>query len=493
MSLVFKDAFWQISGRIVSALAGFFVIKLITPYLWPLRYGDYSTILKYFALWSALADFGIYVVALNAIWKIEKMKEKLELYHKFLWFRFFMVIVIYLLAFLLAFLIPAYVENPYIYYGLALGMFFSATFMIAGIVQLPLQLNWQMKHVSFALILARISQILLLLVAIFIIFPKETINFQNFDNISFMAFLLILFTVFASAFTQFLYVWWKWKQTMSFKVIFDKNFIIWTLKENRKYGFSYYLSSFHTLIVLFFLSVLFPTKDGFEYVGIRTLALALIEILLIVPSSFGNSIIHKISSYSKKQKLESLWYFLTFIVWFWFLMLWNFIVFDTQIVNFIAWEKFLTNAWRVGSDFVLPFLAFVLFLSFIKQSYNYVLVSFSQQNKLFYINLFGVIVGILVGLVSIPKRWIYGWIITQIVLEICFVFGILTVAYKSKILPKIKRIYVFYSFLLFCVFLLNHFVDLWNSKLLFVFYAFFVNMLFVLFSYNMIKKLMNNI
>jgi len=38
MSLVFRDAFWQIFGRIISALAGFFVIKLLTPYLGPLRY-----------------------------------------------------------------------------------------------------------------------------------------------------------------------------------------------------------------------------------------------------------------------------------------------------------------------------------------------------------------------------------------------------------------------------------------------------------------------
>jgi O-antigen/teichoic acid export membrane protein len=57
MSLVFRDAFWQISGRIISALAGFLVVKIITPYLGPLRYGDYSTIMKYFAIWSALADF----------------------------------------------------------------------------------------------------------------------------------------------------------------------------------------------------------------------------------------------------------------------------------------------------------------------------------------------------------------------------------------------------------------------------------------------------
>jgi O-antigen/teichoic acid export membrane protein len=48
-------------------LAGFLVIKIITPYLGPLRYGDYSTILKFFAIWSAFADFGLYVIALKKL------------------------------------------------------------------------------------------------------------------------------------------------------------------------------------------------------------------------------------------------------------------------------------------------------------------------------------------------------------------------------------------------------------------------------------------
>jgi O-antigen/teichoic acid export membrane protein len=72
VSLVVKDAFWQILGRIASALGGFLVIKLMTPYLGPVRYGDYSTILKYFAIRSALADFGVYVIALRELGRIRK-------------------------------------------------------------------------------------------------------------------------------------------------------------------------------------------------------------------------------------------------------------------------------------------------------------------------------------------------------------------------------------------------------------------------------------
>ena len=60
-----KDAFWQILGRMISALSGFLIVIIMTPLLGPLRYGDYTTILSYFALWSALSDLGLYVIGLK--------------------------------------------------------------------------------------------------------------------------------------------------------------------------------------------------------------------------------------------------------------------------------------------------------------------------------------------------------------------------------------------------------------------------------------------
>ena len=73
-----------------------------------------------------------------------------------------MVAVVYGIAFLAAYLIPAYSGNPFIVWGLLFGMIFSALFMSAGIIQIPLQLNWKMKDVSIALIRARVVQISIL-------------------------------------------------------------------------------------------------------------------------------------------------------------------------------------------------------------------------------------------------------------------------------------------------------------------------------------------
>ncbi|MEI7478399.1 MAG: hypothetical protein WCJ81_08240 [bacterium] len=63
------------------------------------------------------------------------------------------------------------------------------------------------------------------------------------------------------------------------------------------------------------LGIYFPTVDKFDYVGMRAVASALMEILLIVPSSLGNSIIHKVTSYSTEKMRAVFGSLLLFVVW----------------------------------------------------------------------------------------------------------------------------------------------------------------------------------
>ncbi len=91
-------------------------------------------------------------------------KTELESYYgKFVMSRYVTIAIVYTVALVIAYLVPAYTDNPYLIWGLPLGMLFSATFMAAGILQLPLQLFWGMKHVSIGLSLARIAQIIVML------------------------------------------------------------------------------------------------------------------------------------------------------------------------------------------------------------------------------------------------------------------------------------------------------------------------------------------
>lgn len=440
MNLVIKDAAWQIAWRLASAVGWFLVITLITPYLWPLRFGDYSTILKYFAIRSAFADFGVYVIALKELWVIKKDEDTTpqqttntttlqERYSQFVSLRTVMIICVYMVALVLAYLIPAYSSNPYLIWWLPLWTLFSASFMGSWILQIPLQLFWKMEQVSIALIIARISQLWVIGATIYRLYSSPWFEIWQWQD----AFLMIIGSVVVSGMIQLLYTWWQWSKFLSFTFVRDYPFFRKVLGWNRKYGFAYYLSSFHTLLVLMVFSWLYPTTQGFTYVWVWALALSLIEILLIVPSALGNSLIHDVSgtdSISLKNRYSALLKLVTRIGSVVMILC---ALFAPHVIYLMGWADYLTTASSIGSDTILPFLSFVLMLSFMRQVHNYLFVSTGHQNTLFGINLFGIVIGLSIWLPLIVTYWLRWGIITQILLEGVFLWGSLRVAYRQRI------------------------------------------------------------
>jgi O-antigen/teichoic acid export membrane protein len=169
-----------------------------------------------------------------------------------------------------------------------------------------------MDQLSWTLITARLSQIAILVPVVFFIFKDMTFNGST---ISIIAFCCIMFSVVASSIGQNLEIHFRARRILPLKIKFDWKFTKDIIIRNRQYGVSYYLSSFHTLIVLLFLGWFYPTSSGHDYTGIWALSLTLIEILLIIPSSLGNSLLHKISSYSLINKRKSIGNLLLLIFW----------------------------------------------------------------------------------------------------------------------------------------------------------------------------------
>lgn len=439
--LVIKDAAWQLGGRLISALFGFVVIKIMTPYLWPLRYGDYSTILKYFAIWTALADLWLYVLAVKRLWVLKDQSQDTEHtalkheYGRFVWTRVLIMSLVYAVAMVVAYLLPAYTSNPYLIWWLPFGMIYSASFMFAWVQQLPLQIFWRMDKLSRSLIVARLSQMAILIPVVFFLF--KNITFDG-STMSLVAFCCILFSVVASSIGQNIQVHLSANKLLPLKIIFDRKFTWALIKQNWQYGVSYYLSSFHTLIVLLFLGWFFPTASGHDYSGIWALSLSLIEILLIIPSALGNSLLHKISTYSLINKRKSLGNLFLLIAWIGVIIAINFRLFADQIILVVSGKEFLWTFASLStwwSNQVLPFLGLVLLFSFVKQVYNYLFVAVDKQNVLLPINLLGVLIGIPLGIFMIPTYGLFGWAITQLTIEIFFMLGAMFIGRKWRVYP----------------------------------------------------------
>ena len=100
-------------------------------------------------------------------------------------------------------------------------MVFSASFMFAGIQQLPLQLFRKMEQLSISLITARLSQILILVPVVYIFFKH--VSFDG-SSLSILVFCLILFSVVASGIGQNIEIHWRANRILPLHVIFDRNF-----------------------------------------------------------------------------------------------------------------------------------------------------------------------------------------------------------------------------------------------------------------------------
>ena len=430
MNLVIKDAIWQIFWRVASAVWWFLVIKLITPYLWPLRFGDYSTILKYFAIRSALADFGLYVLALKTLWSLDKHDTQTlsTVYGKFVSTRWLMIIVIYMLALVLAYLIPAYTSNIYLMRWIPLGMMFSASFMSAWILQLPLQLSWKMEQLSIGLIVARITQLALIGIVIYWAYPLA-----RWAEPTLASFLWIVCSVLLSGVTQGAYVFRQSQRYLKLHRSWDRSFTKDLLQGNRQYGLAYFLSSFHTLVVLILLSWFYPTALGYTLVWVWALALSLLEILLIVPSSLGNSMIHHVAAASPEVKRKHFGHLCMLVTWIGCVVFVLFWLFAPHLIEFIWWSAYLSADGRIGSDWVLKWIGLVVLMSFIKQVHNYLFVSTGDQNILLPINLLGVGIGLPAAVLLIDRFELVWWLRAQWILEFLFLAGAVAVARYKRI------------------------------------------------------------
>jgi O-antigen/teichoic acid export membrane protein len=222
--------------------------------------------------------------------------------------------------------------------------------MFVGIQQLPLQLFWKMNRLSWSLIIARFSQLAVLLPAVYLIF--KDVDFETNEpatRVLVSAFCLVVFSVVASSIGQNIEIHHRSKNLLPFNIRIDTGFIKNILSKNRKYGFSYFFSSFHTLIVLMFLGRFFPTVNGYKYVGFRALALSLVEILLIIPSSLGNSLLHKIPNYSLENKRKSIGNLLIMVTAIALIIGINFMVFDREIIRFVSSREFLGTRETLAS------------------------------------------------------------------------------------------------------------------------------------------------
>jgi len=417
MKSLARDVSWQMIGKLLSAGAWFVVLLLLTGYLDPLRYGDYGTILAYFAFVSSLSDFGLYSWWVRECAKYPAWShEEQSLYSKIFWARMMLIGCIYTLAILIVYLIPDYRSNLFLARGMPIGMLFSSLFMASGVMTLPLQLRTHMHHASIALILARLGQLGMLVSIIFFLLPDTTEH-------PLLSFMLVMGSILGSAVIQFAYTWRSASKDITLRWTPSVSFLITMLKEQRRYWLGFFLGSASTMVVSVILSLIYPTREGNIEVSVWTFALQLYAIVLIIPPAVGNSLLsakhdmdHDVTTRFGKGIIVLV--LCALCIW------WGFLVGGRPVMGLIGATNYLTDQtlwanpllWRGGSiwsDAVLVLLGCALVAHFFKLGQQYRLLAIDKQHSVLWINGWSFGIGCLISYRCISMRWLWWWVIGQ--------------------------------------------------------------------------------
>lgn len=104
--LVFNNTIVQVAGRAFSMFVGLVVVTALTRHLGVAGYGQYTTIFAYVGLAALLTDSGLFYVLLRRISTSDT--DQIKIASDIFTLRLALGIILYVTAFLLAFLIPAY-------------------------------------------------------------------------------------------------------------------------------------------------------------------------------------------------------------------------------------------------------------------------------------------------------------------------------------------------------------------------------------------------
>jgi hypothetical protein len=128
-------------------------------------------------------------------------------------------------------------------------------------------------------------------------------------------FVTIIGSVLVSGIAQLIYTYYQTSKHLRVTLIPDRQFTRDITRRNAAYGLAYFLSSMHTLAIAVIIGLVYPTISANPEQGIRKLPLGIIVVLIIIPSSLGNSMIHKIADYSTAMKRAAIGHLITLMIW----------------------------------------------------------------------------------------------------------------------------------------------------------------------------------
>jgi O-antigen/teichoic acid export membrane protein len=161
---------------------------------------------------------------------------------------------------------------------------------------------------------------------------------------------------------------------------------------------------------------------GDTEVGMYGVAMRFLEVLVIIPVYFMNSVLPIMTRFieEKNQRIRELMqYSFDFLVATGIPILVGAYVLAVPIIMFISSPEFISgHEFVYGADYAVKILMFAMFFSFINSLFGFTLLVLNQQVKLMYINAACVVLNVVSNLFVIPVWGFRGAAFTSVVSEV---------------------------------------------------------------------------
>jgi O-antigen/teichoic acid export membrane protein len=448
---ILENTLVQIFGKVVTAALSIIVLKIISGYLGTAGYGDYTTIYQFLAFFGIAADFGIYTITVK---EMSKDTTKIPMIlGNVLALRTVLAVVTMALAAIVAFLIPSY-SSTVIPMGVLIATLATIFTLLNGTVSSVLQVHLKMQYSTIGLIFGKIISVAYMaMVAYYLFADNPAIGFYH-----------LLWAGVIGNLAQYLltafYVHRYTKLTYRFDFGFWKHIFMTSLP----YGVALVLNTLYFRIDVILLTILLPhtvtaangtaqcqaAMCGDTEVGLLGVAMRFLEVLVLIPVYFMNSVLPVMTRFIEEQSKrinELMQYSFDFLIATGLPILVGSFFMAAPIIQFISDPEFLSgNVYEYGADYATKILMFAMMFSFINSLFGFTLVVLNKQVKLMLVNAGCVILNLIGNFAVIPHWGFRG----SAIVSVCSEFFILVMtAYLVKKALNLKLSFVTFFKILF--------------------------------------------
>jgi len=432
---VLSNTVYQLIGRFSMAAMAVIILKLITGYLGVAGYGNYVTIYEFLGFFAIFADMGIYTIAVREM-AVNEKKIPIVI-GNIMGLRSTLAIIMLIIAVGTAFLLPQY-QSSRIPMGILIASVTTFFTMLQNTLCSVLQIHYKMQYSTLAMILGKLVSVLYVIFIIFYLYPKFGVGaslalIQNLrlaglepNLASFpleQGFLHLIFGGLLGSVVMYAVTRHYVHRLEKFKNQFDLKYWISVLKTSIPYGLALILNNIYFKVDVLILSLMLDPKQAGMQTGMYGVAMRILEMLVIIPVYFMNSVLPimmKLIKEKSKKIHVLIQYSFDFLIATGAPILVGIGVLSIEIVRLISTKNFVSHFDQgiMGSDVVLQILMFALVFSFVNSLFGFILVALGKQIKLLWINSLCVMFNLGANILVIPYYGFIGAAFTSVFTEL---------------------------------------------------------------------------